>query len=335
VWNVSCSSWQETTRTDTSATAPTSSSDPYTAAFPQRDISASLQDVQQSMVRITTTVFYNTYTFNKPRITSADIQTNEPAAIASQQFSSEESTAGTSVMLDLNNSGDALLITCAHVVTAPDTLISYFEEDDTIPADTFIESISIKRRQSNLIFTSGELSTFNIIAQDDLSDIALLNTNLGNKMQEKHFPLRFSMGRSERLQLGSFLYILGFPKGFPMITRGIVSTKGLKPHRFFITDALFNQGISGGLVISSNDNFNSFEWVGLARSATASREQILVPKPDIESENENRLYPYNDQVYIDYKDRISYGITQVVPIDKIRSFIQENRSLINSLGFSY
>nr|WP_286670571.1 serine protease [Fodinibius salsisoli] len=237
-------------------------------------------------------------------------------------------------MLDLNNNGDALLITCEHVVTAPDTIISYFDGDD-LPANTFIKSISIKRSQSNLIFIPGQLSTFEVIASNSLTDIALLKTNINREARKEYQPLPFSMGRSDRLQLGSFLYILGYPKGFPMITRGVVSTKGLPPHRFFIIDALFNPGISGGLVISSNDNFNNFEWVGLARSATASREQVLVPSPNSEDENKNILRPYRNQIYIDQKHRISYGITQAVPIDEIRSFIDENRGLIRRHGFNY
>lgn len=334
IGSTACSSSQEAIRSTSSSNQPVSPSDAYTTAFPHQDISISLQEAQKAMVRLITTVFYNTYSFDNPRVRLADIRTNNPSNIASHQFSSEESTAGTSVMLDLNNNGDALLITCAHVVTAPDTIITYFSGDD-LPDNRYIQSISIKRKQSNLIFTSGELSTFEVIAENSLADLALLSTAINSKMREKHRPLPFSMGRSAYLQLGSFLYIMGFPKGFPMITRGVVSTKGLPPYRFFIIDALFNPGISGGLVISSNDNFKSFDWVGLARSATASREQILVPSPNRENENQNILRPYSDQVYIDQKDRISYGITQAIPIDEIRSFINDNRSVIRKRGFNY
>src|SRR5699024_5885613 len=172
------------------------------------------------------------------------------------------------------------------------------------------QSISVKRRQSNLIFSPGNFSNFEVIANDPLSDLALITAEFKSEMNQGHNSLPLSMGRSEDMQIGSFLYILGFPKGFPMITRGLANNRGLEGRRFFITDALFNPGISGGLIIASNDRFNSFEWVGMARSATADREKILIPDPTIDNYEERIGTPYTDDIFIGRKNRISYGITQ-------------------------
>lgn len=332
--NISCSSWQDST---TLPSADADEMDSYTTAFPNRDVSDHLKDAQQAIIRIISTSHYNSYVFEKPQIRLVDIQTNKLENIASQQYTNDESTAGTSIILELKNDGKALLITCAHAVNSPDTLISYFSGEN-YPPNTFVESISIKRRQTNLLFTPSELSNFEIIAEDRLSDLALLSATLNSKSQSQHRSLSFEMGSMDHLRLGSFLYVLGFPKGFPMITRGIASTRALRPHRFFIMDALFNPGISGGLVISSRDNFRNFEWIGMARSATASQETVLIPRPDDDGEGSGQqriVRPYNDTVFLGQKSRISYGITQAIPISEIRSFLDENSGVVRRNGFNY
>lgn len=332
-WIGSCSSSQDSVN----KTRVTEESDAYTTAFPNRDVSEHLQDARQAIIRIISTAHYNSYVFEKPEIRLADIQTNRLENIASQQYTNDESTAGTSIILDLNRDGEAMLITCAHAVNSPDTLISYFS-DESYPPNTFVETISIKRRQTNLLFTPSELSSFEIIAEDRLTDVALLSATLNSKSQSEHRSLTFEMGSMDHLQLGSFLYVLGFPKGFPMITRGVASTRALRPHRFFIMDALFNPGISGGLVISSRDNFRNFEWIGMARSATASQETVLIPRPDDDggaSGQQRIVRPYNDTVFLGQKRRISYGITQAIPISEIRSFLEENSGVIGRHGFDY
>lgn len=337
IWSISCSGWQESaTRSDGDSQSDTETK-AYTTAFPNRDIAEHLEEAQQAIIRIISTSHYDTYVFEKPQIRLTDIQTNKLDDISSGQYTNEESTAGTSIILDLDDEGETLLITCAHAVNSPDTLISYFEGEG-FPSDTFVESVSIKRRQTDLLFTPNGLSNFEVIAEDRLSDLALLSATLNSDARSEYRSLGFEMGRMEYLQPGSFLYVLGFPKGFPMITRGVASTQALRPHRYFIMDALFNPGVSGGLVISSRDNFRSFEWIGMARSATASKETVLVPRPDAEEENNSQqriIRPYGDTVFIDQKNRISYGITQAIPISEIRSFLDENSALISRQGFSY
>lgn len=331
IWVGACSSTEQSIDN----TEAVEESEFYTTAFPSQNLSKSLQRAEESIIRIISTSFYDTYSFNKPNVTLSDIKSNRLKEISSHSHSTEESSAGTSILLSLNNRNEALLITTAHTVTSSDTLITYYEGEQ-IPENTFIETISIKRRQNNLIFTPEELSDFEIITQDALLDLALLSASLQQTdIRTNHQELSFSMGRSEKIQLGSFLYILGFPKGYPMITRGIASSSGVQSHqRFFISDALFNRGISGGLVIASDDQFNSFEWVGMARSAAATREPYLIPNPDDEYSN-NIIKPYNGTTFIEEKRRISYGITHAIPINEIRNFIENNHDAIRRNNFDY
>lgn len=305
----------------------------YTTAFPNRDISRQLKSAQESILRILVTNFYHTYLFAEPRITLADVKTNNPKDIASESFSSEESTAGTAIILQYNNSDRVLLITCNHVVSSADTVISYYK-GKSIPSNTFVKSISIKQRQNNLIFSPKDLQDFDVIATDPYADLALLSTKLSEHIESLKHPLTFEAGNNDFLQMGTFLYVMGYPKGYLMLTRGLASDSEPQNRRFFVTDAIFNPGISGGLVFASNDNFRSFEWLGIARSASADNEDYVVPRPETDKYGKIAR-PYNDSLFVQKRTHISYGITQAIPINGIKNFLNENKRAILRNGFSY
>ena len=303
----------------------------YTAAFPQSDVSDKLKQVQQSVVRIVATGFYESYSFSDKLVTLPDINTNGAEAIASSRYVFEESTAGTSVILD-QSSHNFLLISSEHVVSFPDTAITYYEGDE-YPSKRYVKSISVLRRKVNLIYTGREIRSFDILATNKSLDLALLNIELSKIDNLDQYPLNLKFGNSSFLQLGSFLYILGFPKGYAMVTRGVASSSESWNDRFFVTDAVFNPGISGGPILASRDNFNSFEWVGMVSSATASHENVLVPRP--KAEKYSRITQvYLDTAYVAQKARINYGIAQAIPINKIKEFLRENEEEVKKLGYS-
>jgi S1-C subfamily serine protease len=326
-----CSSSQQSVSTESSAQQSQEEySEYYTSAFPHQDISSQLKDAQQSVVRIVSTGFYNNYNFDGKAITLADIKTNNPKDIATSQTSAEESTSGTAIILDQNNR-NSLLVTCQHTVFFPDTMITYYRGPD-IPDETYIESISIKKNQTNLVYTSSELQPFNVLATNRRFDLALLNVEFEQVGNLGLYPLSVKTGNSDFLQLGSLIYVLGFPKSYPMVTRGLASSSESWNDRFFVTDASFNPGISGGLILASNNNFKSFQWVGVASSSTATREQVLVPRP--ENDNFTRITrPYTDSVFVQQKTRINYGITQAIPINQVKEFLKNQRPLLERKGF--
>lgn len=306
-------------------------SDHYTSSFPRQDVTEELKKAQQSVVRIFSTAFYDNYSFDEQYITLDDIKTNDPKDISADYFSSEESSAGTSIILDQNDT-NSLLITCEHTVSYPDTAITYYEGEE-VPPQTYIESISIKRRQNNLVFLGQNLASYEVISTDKRLDLALINLEFGLDKNLDQHKLMTKIGDSDALQLGSFLYILGFPKGYPMITKGLASSSESWNDRFFITDATFNPGISGGLILASKDNFNSFEWIGMASSSSATRENVLVPRP-VSDEYSRATRPYSDSVFVQRQTRINYGITQAVPANKIKEFLRDNQEVISRNNFS-
>jgi len=264
-------------------------------------------------------------------ITLTDVLTNKLSTIADTRVSTENSTAGTSIVLQQNEE-HALLLTCAHVVTSRDTTITYYQGENMLEKK-YIKSVRIKKDQNDIGFDKQKVNQFNIIASDRFTDLALLKIK-AEQTDFSKLPISFPMGNSDHLKNGSFLYILGYPKGYSMVTRGIVSQFNNSNKNLFVSDAIFNPGISGGLVLASRDNFNTMEWVGMARSTTASREKILVPRPD-SSESDLTIKPYTDIPYVVPKKRISYGVTQTIPINTIKDFLEENEEKIARNGFRF
>lgn len=144
-------------------------------------------------------------------------------------------------------------------------------------------------------------------------------------------PLQIPAGNAKRLRLGSFVYVLGYPLGAPMVTRAIVSAPNYNSLGGFLTDAVFNHGISGGLIIASDDNFRSFQWVGMATAASATQHVYLVPDPS-KTESYWNHEVYTDTIYISKKRTINYGLTESTPIEEIMSFLSSHAGKLQNKG---
>lgn len=302
----------------------------YTTSFPTRDVSRELKNIQKSVKRISATGIYATYYIDDRLITREGLKAFDLQNIASRKVSSNESTAGTAISI-FENQRQVALLTNAHVVNFPDTLISYIERKD-VPPNTFVKSIKIKQSQNNIIYDLPNIGRFDIIGLDEEDDLSLLKVSRNNfpKLEAPLLPV--TIGNPADLEWGSFVYIIGYPKGYPMITRGIVSDPRRNSDDDFLTDALFNPGISGGLMIATRDNFNTFEWVGMTNTASADLQKVLVPNP-IKASEYQTFDPYLDSAFVEVKTQLTYGITQSIPMKKIIAFLQDHERALRRLGF--
>lgn len=323
---VGCTSLKQAV--DESSSSPVSTRY-YTSAFPSRDISAQLSNIQRSVKRISATAIYQTYYMDEQLITMDYLKGNDLEDLAINTVTQNESTAGTSFAVARNNRS-IVLLTCAHVVDFPDTLISYYQGEN-IPEETFIRSVTVKRTQTNLLYDFPNVGNFEILAQNDRDDLALIEVDLKEFKDLQVPPLPIKMGDPERLRLGSYVMVMGYPKGYPMVTRGIVSDPNRRSDGEFLTDALFNRGISGGIILASRNNYASFEWVGMASTAAATKDMTLVPDPS-KIDDYEPFDIYRDSILIQPKFNISYGITQAIPTQKIVRFLQDNRQRLGRLG---
>jgi S1-C subfamily serine protease len=117
-----------------------------------------------------------------------------------------------------------------------------------------------------------------------------------------------------------------------MVTQGIASLTNKIKTGLFLSDALYNPGISGSPVFAIRDGIPNFELVGMASAAAAQESNILIPDKEIVDKTIIKT-PYTGDIFVDNNKLISYGITYSVSIDEISTFIQLNKEGLIANGF--
>jgi hypothetical protein len=129
------------------------------------------------------------------------------------------------------------------------------------------------------------------------------------------------------------VYILGFPSGYQMVTRGIVSNPDPGKDGEFLIDALFNPGVSGGVVLAVKDGVPNFELVGIARAVSAKYKNVIKPGKESHEELYNPNIPYDGDVFVKLEKEIYYGVTFTISIESIADFYMKNREYFISRGY--
>lgn len=312
------------------AVYPTLSDGKYDSEFPYRNCSGQLEDISHSLVKLDVLVFYETYTFLPEQKT--DIQSIREAgrdlkSLAAAHDIYSESVGGTAMVIHHTTERIAVL-SCAHIVDYPDTVITRFP----YPDDNYIQVIGIKARQQNSIGTIEGLGDLNLLVADSRQDIAILGGDIAGGHEDiKVFG--YPIGDSGELEWGSFVYIMGFPLGHAMITRGIVSDPARIRKGSFLIDAVFNKGFSGGPVIAVRDGVPNFELVGMVRSAAATNRYYLAPEGQAADHEGNIRKPYVGEIILEKDSDIKYGITFSVTTASLRDFYRRNKTMLEENGY--
>ncbi len=302
---------------------PTLSDGRYDSEFPYNNCSSELDRISKSVKKLYCLVEYNSYHFDDSQaMTAGRVKgINIRRESVSRGFFSE-SVHGTATVLK-NDGNHVVVLTCAHVVDYPDTILSFYPDENGKPS-LFLESVAIKKKQMNFIRDLSNDGLLDIIALDSDLDIAFL-ANTYSESTSLSPPINYPMGDASQLEWGSFVYIFGYPAGHQMVTRGIVSNPNLTKNGEFIIDALFNTGISGGIVLAVRDGVPNFELVGIAKSVSAKYRNVLKPENERHQEVYNPNIPYSGNIYVKTEKDINYGVTFTVSMGVIRRFYLENR----------
>jgi len=321
----------------------------YQTAFPQYDTSGELERVFASVRRILAEVTYETYLYPlESAPTEADLQDPGFQIAAPDTLVSQQDRAATAIVLARRGRSFTLL-TVDHGTHFPDTLVGYFPrerpgegrlppvrspERPGEPEPRRVERISVKTAEVFRIFGLPDLRSFQVLARSPFDDLALLGVEYPAGLEPgEDRVLPIPAGESERLSWGSFVYVMGYPQGYPMVTRGIVSAPGDPVLGSFLVDGLWNRGMSGGAILALRGDGSGMEWVGMARAAAASRETRLRPEHE-ELEREDLGRRYDGPLYLDQVSRIDYGITLSIPMSTIREFLDRERERLDALGYS-
>jgi len=313
------------------AVYPTLEDGRYDSEFPYNNASDQLADISSSVKMLSYIAYYKAYLFSENQnIKITDLDKRNIKKYSEDEVYFNESVTGTSTIVYYDNEKVALL-TCAHIGNFPDTVITYF---DPMSESKFIKHISVKVREHYFVNEIPGLDDFEIVASDNKRDLAILKKKVTHDPFQRVKPFKYPLGRSENLELGNFVYIIGYPMGHKMITRGIVSNTRDDRSSSFLIDALFNRGFSGGIILAIRDGVPNFELVGLAKSVSAKNELLLTPSTTNGKQDYNSNLPYDGDVLVKRYEGINYGITYTISTDEIRDFINENKSILKESGIN-
>lgn len=296
----------------------------YRTSFAVRDVSEDLEDAFRSVKRIQVTASYTTTRFAlRDSITAASLRAPATWRRALEQYGTMPTKVGTATVIDVTDR-NITLITNDHVVRLPDTVIVYFPQRDRRGPSPYVESVSVRTAEQYLVLGLPENDAFRIIARDSALDLAAVSVRVAEDATTSVPVIPFPMGDPSKLTWGSLVYVLGYPGGFRMVTRGIVSDPNRNAGGSFLLDGLFNRGISGGLILAVRGDTDALEWVGMAASAAATPEYLLMPEPR-NLDEDGLLVPYDGALYIERASRLHYGITFPVPMTVVQQFLRNAR----------
>jgi hypothetical protein len=309
----------------------------YQTGFPTQDVSGQLEETFRSVKRIRVTGVYDHYRFSPGAAPlEGDPLGADVLARAVDTFTNSTSREASAVQVARANRRVTLL-TNQHAIHFPDTVVEYAEAAGrtrrATPGRRPIERVSVKRDQYNLVMDREGIQPFEILARDAQADLAFIGASypMGTESQVLSV-LQMQVGDADRLSWGSFVYVLGHPGGYPIVTRGIVSDPRREATASFLIDGLWNEGISGGLILAVRGVDGSLEWVGIARAAAGRIEHRLTPDPEAIGDLDQRLL-YEGRIYLEEVQRILYGISLSVPMTTIRQFISRNRADLRGRGW--
>ncbi len=311
---------------------PTLRDGKYDSEFPYKSTSEELTKIIETIQRVNSTAFYKIYIFDEnSRYILKDIEGKQLNKITVSEALADNSSAGTAVTVYSEN-GNIALLTCAHTVTFPDTIVAY-RLDEKGKATNYIESISIKEKQ--VIYAAGfpEGSHVDIIVKDDRLDIAVLGRKYDAPTKVNLPAFKYPIGKAKEVEWGTFVYLFGYPLNYKIITKAIVSGPRRDESGSFLVDAVINPGFSGGLVLAIRDGVPNFELIGMVQWVPEDDESFIYPETLKDKTTYNPVVPYKGNLFVRKHSSIKYGIAKIIPIESIMTFLIQNKPYLNDRGF--
>lgn len=288
-----------------------------------------LEDIEKSVVKITCSSYYKNYFYNYPQTLAEKIAPIENR-IYNENITSN-SVAGTGFILH-QSSARQIILTCYHIFDFADTLRTYYYDANKKPTK-YLSSFSTKSAQKIYVFhKNGSRSIGSIIVVDDKNDLALIETSPG-RMMLTEYAYEGYFGKSNSIKLGEEVHLLGFPKGFFMVSRGLASPSNFRNK--FMVDTSFNRGFSGGVVLRFVDTDPYYEFIGMANSVAYTAENVLIPgEDDPQLVEQYKSHPYDGPMYIKDLKTINYGLTFVIRTEIIKQFLEDNAFTLKERGLN-
>ena len=311
--------------------APKSNS--YDSGFPNSNCSKQLEEISQTVYRINSLAFYRVYIFSDTsKIKKQDLTDHSIEIMHVKSTYVDRTSSGTALSI-YSSGGKVLLLTCAHIIDFPDTIVTYFSDAKGVFTDN-VQSIGFKEKETIYVASfPGDSQVKEILVNKD-EDLALLGNDYG-PTSHTYFPVfNFPFGNSSQLEWGDFVYLFGYPMNFKMMTKAIVSSPNYDKEGSFLIDAVVNRGYSGGIVLALRGGVPNFELVGIVQWITDENENVLEPAALEGALKYDPTVPYKGDMFAKQLQLLRYGITKVIPVEKIRNFLKSNSEFLNKNGYS-
>jgi hypothetical protein len=305
----------------------------YDSEFPYRGCSEQLERIAESVRMISCIAYYKSYIFPlEAKLRIADIQNPFFREKAVREVFLNRSSSGSATVVSYGYNRIALL-TCAHVVNFNDTIITYYYNPDGRPTG-FIQNVAVKERQTNYVGAVPGARDLEILTLDKEKDLAIVGQRLDTHIMPPNIiAFNYPIGKAKELEWGAFVYLFGYPAGYRVVTKGIVSNPNRDKNGSFLTDAVFSRGFSGGIMLAIRDGVPNFELVGMATLVPAHQEFFLTPVKEGEFIDFDQGAPYKGDVYIDSRTDIIYGVAPAIPSEVIVDFITDNLDKLYDKGY--
>ena len=311
---------------------PTLTDGRYDSEFPYRGCSKQLEEIAETVNMLSSIAYYRTYTFAvEDRITREDVTETLLQRKSKESVYVNSTASGTATVISYDERR-VVLLTCAHIVDFEDTVFAFYITPEHRPTP-WLKSVAVKEKQSNYVAVFPEGGELEILAVDRNADIALLGKRFSGQPANRIAAFRYPFGNARDLEWGTFVYMFGYPSGFKMVTKGIVSNPNKDKRGAFMVDAMFSRGFSGGITLAIRDGVPNFELVGIVKLVSARSSYVLAPEKENGEVVFDPAIPYTGPVFVERRTEIESGLTQAVPVEAIREFIKIQTPLLREKGY--
>ncbi len=285
----------------------------------------SLDEIQRSVLKVTCSAYYENYFYAIPR---SDQDTSSLASHLVEKKLTTNSVAGTALIVQ-KNPQKMLLLSCHHIFDFEDTVKVYYTDKKGNVTD-HLYSLSIKYGENIFVYhKNGSRTTGKVLANDEKNDIALFETaTSANPLLERAFN-KILEKKTEPV-FGKEVYLIGMPKGFLFVTKGLLSPSPYK-NRFLIS-APFNRGFSGGVVVAFDSDGKNYSYLGMANSMPYDSQLIMTPSENLRMDKMYENFPYTDDLFVRELKMVNYGLTFAIKGNIIRKFIEAEKENLKLQG---
>jgi hypothetical protein len=304
----------------------------YDSEFPYRGCSEQLEQISESVRMISCIAYYKSWVFPlEAKVRIENIHDSFLKEKAEKEVYLNQTSSGSATVIYSQNKRIALL-TCAHVVDFSDTIFTFYRGEDRKQTE-FIQSIAVKDRQSNYAAAIQGARNLEILSIDRENDLALIGQKIDLPDAPPVSVFNYPIGKAKELEWGAFVYLFGYPAGYRIVTKAIVSNPNRDKYGSFLTDAVFNRGFSGGIVLAIRDGVPNFELVGMMKLVPGHQQYYLTPAKEGERVEFDSNIPYKGNVYAESRTDIIYGVAPAIPAELIVDFLQTNQQHLIDEGY--